>query len=89
VALLPSAIPLENSPFGFQSVSAALAVRLRIDFMSALMKLAFLAVCLQVDPPPSYEEVVDKAPRYSSLFQVTDSGEVVPVPTHTDRNNAR
>ncbi|XP_021919297.1 uncharacterized protein LOC110829646 isoform X2 [Zootermopsis nevadensis] len=33
----------------------------------------------KVDPPPSYEEVADKAPRYSSLFQVTDSGELVPL----------
>jgi hypothetical protein len=57
--------------------------------MSVLTNLAFLSVCLQVDPPPSYEEVVDKAPRYSSLFQVTDSGDVVPLATHTDSSNAR
>lgn len=43
----------------------------------------------KVDPPPSYEEVVDKAPRYSSLFQVTDSGDVVPIATHTDSSSAR
>lgn len=33
----------------------------------------------KVDPPPSYDDVVDRAPRYSSLFQVTESGELVPI----------
>lgn len=38
----------------------------------------------KVDPPPSYEEVVDKAPRYSSLFQVTEDGDVVPIASHSN-----
>ncbi|XP_069689977.1 uncharacterized protein [Periplaneta americana] len=36
----------------------------------------------KVDPPPSYDEVVDKAPRYSSLFQVTESGELIAISGH-------
>lgn len=38
----------------------------------------------KVDPPPSYEDVVDKAPRYSSLFQVTEDGDVVPIASHSN-----
>lgn len=38
----------------------------------------------KVDPPPSYEDVVDKAPRYSTLFQVTEDGDVVPIANHSN-----
>ncbi|KAJ4426265.1 hypothetical protein ANN_27077 [Periplaneta americana] len=40
-----------------------------------------------VDPPPSYDEVVDKAPRYSSLFQVTESGELIAISGHNASNS--
>ncbi|XP_063232115.1 uncharacterized protein LOC134536294 [Bacillus rossius redtenbacheri] len=35
--------------------------------------------CHKVDPPPSYDEVTEAAPRYSTLFEVDESGELVPV----------
>lgn len=31
------------------------------------------------DPPPSYDEVAEKAPRYSALFQVLENGELTPL----------
>ncbi|XP_026290594.1 uncharacterized protein LOC113215196 [Frankliniella occidentalis] len=34
----------------------------------------------QDDPPPSYDEVAEKAPRYSALFQVMENGELNPLP---------
>jgi hypothetical protein len=59
------------------------------DFRQIPTNFAFISLCLQVDPPPSYDEVVDKAPRYSSLFQVTDSGELVLMPTATSSGSTR
>ncbi|KAK3921942.1 Autophagy-related protein 14 [Frankliniella fusca] len=32
------------------------------------------------DPPPSYDEVAEKAPRYSALFQVLENGELSALP---------
>ncbi|XP_034234236.1 translation initiation factor IF-2-like isoform X2 [Thrips palmi] len=36
------------------------------------------------DPPPSYDEVAEKAPRYSALFQVLENGELTPLSLPAD-----